>query len=131
MPIGRNADGDLVGPWGVGPRPERWNTPFMEATPEVDRTLRLIEDVAERVAPTLAALGVPGRVEVLLHVAGGVSMRAGLADLMNVTVATVTRYANQLERFGLLSKGKEGQTRPLTLTPLGLAAVEAVRGLAK
>jgi DNA-binding transcriptional ArsR family regulator len=72
-------------------------------------------------ATTFAALGDPVRRAIVDRLADGDATVNELADLFPITVQAVSRHIKVLEAGGVVSRRREGKTRPVHLEPASLA----------
>lgn len=72
-------------------------------------------------ATTFAALGDPVRRAIVDRLADGDATVNELADLFPITVQAVSRHIKVLEAGGVVSRRREGKTRPVHLEPEPLA----------
>jgi len=72
-------------------------------------------------ATTFAALGDPVRRAIVDRLSGGDATVNELADLFPITLQAVSRHIKVLEAGGVVSRRREGKTRPVHLEPASLA----------
>lgn len=88
---------------------------------------------SEQLDATFAALADPTRRAILARLAKGEATVMELAAPFDMSQPSISKHLKVLERAGLISRGREAQTRPCTLetAPLKKAAqwVEAYRHL--
>ena len=70
---------------------------------------------------TFAALGDPVRRSIVHRLADGDATVNELADLFPITLQAVSRHIKVLEAGGLVTRRREGKTRPVHLEPAPLA----------
>ena len=64
---------------------------------------------------TFAALGDPTRLAILERLAEGDATVMELAEPFSVTLPAISRHLKVLERAGLITRGREAQSRPSSL----------------
>lgn len=74
-------------------------------------------------SPALAALADPTRRAILARLAKGEATVTELTEPLGVSMPAVSRHLKLLEAAGLISRGREAQTRPCRLRPEGLGPV--------
>jgi DNA-binding transcriptional ArsR family regulator len=77
---------------------------------------------------TLAALAAPTRRSIVGRLAQGAATVSELVRCFELTQPTISSHLKVLERAGLISRSRVAQTRPCTLEPKGLQALEAWLG---
>ena len=81
-----------------------------------------------RLDQTLTALADPTRRRIVHRLARGEATVTELVDCFELTQPTISSHLKQLERSGLISRSRVGQTRPCRLEPKGLQALSAWLG---
>ena len=76
--------------------------------------------VADQLSLTFAALADPSRRAILTRLARGEATVNELAAPLDISLPAVSRHLKVLERAGLISRGRVGQTRPCRLEPRAL-----------
>ena len=71
------------------------------------------------------ALADPTRRAILARLMAGESSVSELAEPFEMTLPAVSKHLKVLERAGLISRGREAQSRPARIEPKGLIGVEA------
>src|SRR5690606_1604279 len=74
----------------------------------------------DRLSLTFAALADPSRRAILTRLARGEATVNELAAPLDISLPAVSRHLKVLERAGLISRGRVGQTRPCRLEPQAL-----------
>jgi DNA-binding transcriptional ArsR family regulator len=77
---------------------------------------------AAGITMTFAALGDPVRSAIVGRLADGDATVNELAALFPVTLQAVSRHIGVLEAAGLVTRRREGKTRPVHLEPAALAS---------
>lgn len=72
---------------------------------------------------TLSALADPTRRNIVGRLAQGTATVSELVACFDLTQPTISSHLKVLERSGLVSRSRVGQTRPCTLEPAGLEAL--------
>jgi DNA-binding transcriptional ArsR family regulator len=76
----------------------------------------------------LAALADPTRRSIVGRLARGSATVSELVEGFDLTQPTISSHLKVLERAGLISRSRVAQTRPCSLEPAGLRALEAWLG---
>ncbi len=76
--------------------------------------------VTDQLSLTFAALADPSRRAILTRLARGEATVNELAAPLDISLPAVSRHLKVLERAGLITRGRVGQTRPCRLEPQGL-----------
>jgi DNA-binding transcriptional ArsR family regulator len=71
----------------------------------------------ERLDATFAALAHPVRRDILVRLRGGATPVTGLAASYRLSLPSISRHLDVLERAGLVSRTAEGRTRLCTVAP--------------
>lgn len=71
----------------------------------------------------LAALADPTRRAIIARLARGEATVTQLVERFDLTQPTISAHLKVLERGGLVTRGRAGQTRPCRLAPEGLKSV--------
>jgi DNA-binding transcriptional ArsR family regulator len=79
----------------------------------------------ERLDATFSALADPTRRAILARLARGEATVMELVEPFELSQPAITKHLKVLERAGLISRSREGQTRPCRLEPRALRAVDA------
>ena len=74
------------------------------------------------------ALADPTRRGIVERIAQGTVTVSELVDCFDLTQPTISSHLKVLERSGLISRSRVGTTRPCTLKPEGLVALDAWLG---
>ena len=74
---------------------------------------------------TFAALADPTRRAILARLARGEATVMELVEPFALSQPAITKHLKVLERAGLISRSRDGQTRPCRLEPRALRAVDA------
>lgn len=80
---------------------------------------------ADPLNSTFAALADPTRRAILARLASGETTVKELAGPFELTQPAITKHLKVLERAGLISRGREAQTRPARLQPAALQQASA------
>ncbi len=72
-----------------------------------------------------AALADPTRREILMRLRGGEATVTDLVEPFDISQPAVSRHLKVLERAGLISRTRDGQSRPCHLEPQPLAEASA------
>jgi DNA-binding transcriptional ArsR family regulator len=80
---------------------------------------------ADRLSATFSALADPTRRAILARLALGETSVNELAEPFEMSLPAVSRHLKVLERAGLISRGREAQSRPARIEPDGVKAVES------
>src|SRR4051794_28814735 len=78
---------------------------------------------ADRLSATFAALADPTRRAILARLSQGEASVGELGRPFAMSGPAVTKHLKVLERAGLISRGREAQSRPAKLEPAALKAV--------
>jgi DNA-binding transcriptional ArsR family regulator len=76
------------------------------------------------VSATFAALGDPTRLAILSRLAHGEATVSELAEPFDMSMPAITKHLKVLENAGLITRGREAQTRPCRIDPQGFKPVE-------
>lgn len=79
---------------------------------------------ADRLSATFAALADPTRRAILARLASGEATVNELAAPFDISLPAVSKHLKVLEQAGLISRGREAQSRPARIEPDGVKAVE-------
>lgn len=74
---------------------------------------------------TLTALADPTRRKIVHRLAKGTATVSELVDCFELTQPTISSHLKYLESAGLISRTRVAQTRPCTLEPRGLEALQS------
>lgn len=77
-----------------------------------------------RLDPIFAALADPTRRQIVAQLAAGDATVSEIVRRFSLTQPTISAHLKVLEAAGLISRSKNGQTRPCRLAPEGLRAVD-------
>lgn len=77
----------------------------------------------DRMTQTLSALADPTRRGIIARLAQGEATVSELVDRFDLTQPTISSHIKVLEAAGLISRSRNGTTRPCRLKPEGLNAV--------
>ena len=69
----------------------------------------------ERLSETFAALGDPTRLAIVARLAEGDATVKELAEPFSVSLPAISRHLKVLERAGLITRGRDAQSRPSRL----------------
>jgi DNA-binding transcriptional ArsR family regulator len=69
----------------------------------------------DRLSETFAALGDPTRLAIVARLAEGDATVKELAEPFSVSLPAISRHLKVLERAGLITRGREAQSRPSSL----------------
>ena len=72
---------------------------------------------ADPLSTTFAALADPTRRAILSRLASGQASVLELADPFDLSLPAISKHLKVLERAGLISRGREAQSRPCHLEP--------------
>jgi len=75
------------------------------------------------VSTTFSALGDPTRLAILSRLASGEATVTELAEPFDMSMPAITKHLKVLESAGLISRGREAQTRPCRIEPQGFKQV--------
>jgi DNA-binding transcriptional ArsR family regulator len=78
-----------------------------------------------RLDATFSALADPTRRAILARLARGEATVMELVEPFALSQPAITKHLKVLERAGLISRSRDGQTRPCRLEPRALRAVDA------
>lgn len=73
---------------------------------------------------TFSALADPSRLAILARLSEGQATVNELAAPLSISLPAVSRHLKVLEKAGLISRGRDAQWRPCTLTPEPLQALD-------
>lgn len=79
----------------------------------------------DRFDVVFAALADPTRRSIVGRLAEGQATVLELAEPFSISLPAISRHLKVLEHAGLISRGREGQTRPCRLRPEPLAEIAA------
>ena len=77
----------------------------------------------DHLSATFSALADPTRRAILARLAAGERTVTELAEPFDMSLPAVSKHLRVLERAGLISRGREGQTRPCRLEGASLGLV--------
>ena len=77
--------------------------------------------MADPLSRAFAALADPTRRAILADIADGSLTVSQIVDRHSLSQPGITKHLKVLEQAGLIRRGREGQTRPVSLDPRGLA----------
>ncbi|MGV0877711.1 metalloregulator ArsR/SmtB family transcription factor [Martelella sp. FLE1502] len=80
--------------------------------------------MSDPLTQTLSALADPTRRAILARLSKGEATVNELAEPFNMSLPAVSKHLKVLERAGLISRGREAQTRPCRIEPETLKAVD-------
>ena len=80
--------------------------------------------MSDPLTQTLSALADPTRRAILARLSKGEATVNELAEPFNMSLPAVSKHLKVLERAGLISRGREAQTRPCRTEPETLKAVD-------
>ncbi|MGV0820376.1 ArsR/SmtB family transcription factor [Martelella sp. AMO21009] len=80
--------------------------------------------MSDPLSQTLSALADPTRRAILARLSKGEATVNELAEPFNMSLPAVSKHLKVLERAGLISRGREAQTRPCRIEPETLKAVD-------
>jgi DNA-binding transcriptional ArsR family regulator len=80
---------------------------------------------ADRLDAAFSALADPTRRAILARLARGEATVMELVEPFELSQPAITKHLKVLERAGLISRSRDGQTRPCRLEPRALRAVDA------
>jgi len=83
----------------------------------------MVQQGADHLSETFAALADPTRRAILARLASGPSSVTELAEPFDMSLPAVSKHLRVLERAGLISRGREAQWRPCVLDPAPLKDV--------
>jgi DNA-binding transcriptional ArsR family regulator len=81
--------------------------------------------MADPLSRSFAALADPTRRAILSEIARGSLTVSQIVDRHRMSQPGITKHLKVLEQAGLIRRGREGQTRPVTLEPGGLVDAAA------
>ncbi|HVV13407.1 metalloregulator ArsR/SmtB family transcription factor [Amycolatopsis sp.] len=79
--------------------------------------------MADQLSTTFAALADPTRRAILARLTAGEATVNELAEPFEISVQAVSKHLKVLENAGLISRGRDAQSRPCRLEEAGLAVV--------
>lgn len=80
--------------------------------------------MSDPLSATFAALADPTRRAILARLASGEATVNELAAPFDISLPAVSRHLKVLEQAGLISRGREAQSRPARIEPEGVKAAE-------
>ena len=80
--------------------------------------------MSDPLTQTLSALADPTRRAILARLSKGEATVNELAEPFAMSLPAVSKHLKVLERAGLISRGREAQTRPCRIEPESLKAVD-------
>src|SRR5262245_19010566 len=78
----------------------------------------------DALSQTFAALADPTRGAILERIAGRDATVNELAEPFDMSLPAISKHLKVLERSGLISRGREAQTRPCRLKPEGIKTAD-------